>query len=176
MTTSKNIDNLSGIMIKIKSLVVDKFFKKITIIYPVPDHSQIATEILKLLRKSERKCQNMSNFENPNNRFKVFYINYSLNNDLSGDKHEIVKVFEFKNLMYEYLKPNLEYLIDFRSNEFTELNTKISLDLRKKPEIELKLVKKNKNISGFTKLYSNLNIAYNDFLPIKEKNITQKLF
>lgn len=51
--------------------------------------------------------------------------------------------------------------------EFTELNAKISLDLRQKPEIELNLIKYGKSLYGLTQFYSNLNIAYKGFLTIK---------
>jgi hypothetical protein len=46
---------------------------------------------------------------------------------------------------------------------------KISLDLLQKPNIELNLLKTNSNISGITRKYLNLNLAYNHFLPIKQE-------
>ncbi len=107
--------------------------------------------------------------ENTNNKFKVLYVNHSLSNDLSNDGHQVVKVYDFKSLMDNYLKTNLDYLTDVRIIEFTKMNTKISLDLRQKPQIELKLIKKDKNILGFTQFYTQLKCAYNDFLPIKQE-------
>jgi hypothetical protein len=106
---------------------------------------------------------------NQQNPFKVIYANHSLANDLSVDEHEIVKVLDFKNLMNEYLRPNLDYLSEVRIIEFTNQNTKISLDLRKKPDIELNLLKNEISLIGITQLYTNLNNAYKDFLPIKQE-------
>jgi hypothetical protein len=48
---------------------------------------------------------------------------------------------------------------------------KVSLDLRKKPQIELKLTKLHQNLIAFNQLYQNLKPVYEDYIPIrKEKN------
>jgi hypothetical protein len=67
--------------------------------------------------------------------------------------------------------PNLKHLLDVRIIEFSKESIKVSLDLRKKQEIELKLVKANQSIIGLDKLYSNLKPAYEHFLPIRRKNM-----
>jgi hypothetical protein len=72
--------------------------------------------------------------------------------------------------MSDYLLQNLEHLSNVRI-EFSKESIKVSLDLRKKPEIELKLVKANQSIIGLDKLYSNLKPAYKHFLPIKKRKI-----
>jgi hypothetical protein len=63
--------------------------------------------------------------------------------DLSEDGHEIVKILDFKTLLNDFLKTNLEFLSEVRIIEFTNSNTKVSLDLRRKPNIELNLIKNN---------------------------------
>ncbi len=50
-----------------------------------------------------------------------------MTNDLSEDGHEIVKILDFKTLLNDFLKTNLEFLSEVRIIEFT----KVSLDLRR---------------------------------------------
>jgi hypothetical protein len=45
-------------------------------------------------------------FQNP---FKVIYANCPMTNDLSEDGHEIVKILDFKTLLNDFLKINLEF-------------------------------------------------------------------
>ena len=71
--------------------------------------------------------------------------------------------------MNDYLLPNLEHLSNVRIIEFSKESIKVSLDLRKKPQIELKLVKANQSIIGLDKLYSNLKSTYEHFLLIKKE-------
>ncbi len=162
-----------------KSLVIDNLFTKITIIYPIPGHSYLEADMdFALIEKKRRKVNKISlpqeyvqmvesaNLKNP---FQVIYANYPLSKDLSEDNHEIVKILDYKSLLNDYLKPNLEHLTGVRIIEFKNSSTKISLDLRQKPNIELNLLKTNSNISGITQKYFNLNPAYNDFLPIKQE-------
>jgi hypothetical protein len=80
--------------------------------------------------------------------------------------------------MNEYLRPNLEHLTEVRIIEFTNNSVKVSLDLRKEPEIEIQLIKANKSINGLTQLFENLKPAYNDFLAIKKEKLNdiKKLF
>jgi hypothetical protein len=161
------------------SLVVNKVFKKITIIYPIPGHSYLDCDrdfglIEKKRHKTDKVCvpsEYVKLVESANNKipFEVIYANYSLSNDLSIDGHKIVKVLDYKNLMSDYLLSNLEHLSNVRIIEFSKESIKVSLDLRKKPEIELKLVKANQSIIGLDKLYSNLKPAYEHFLPIKKE-------
>ncbi len=80
--------------------------------------------------------------------FEVIYANYSLSNDLSIYGHKVVKVLDYINLMNDYILPNLEHLSNVRIIEFSKESIKVSLDLRKKPQIELKLVKANQSIIG----------------------------
>jgi hypothetical protein len=65
------------------------------------------------------------------------YANYPMTYDLSEDGHEIVKILDFKTLLNDFLKTNLEFLSEVRIIEFT----KVSLDLRRKPDKELNLIK-----------------------------------
>jgi len=99
---------------------------------------------------------------NQQNPFEAIYANRSLTNDLSVDEHEVVKVLDFKSLLNEYFKQNLDYLSEVRIIEFTNQNAKISLDLGKKPDIELNLLKNEMSLIGITQLYANLNHAYKD--------------
>jgi hypothetical protein len=92
-----------------------------------------------------------------------------MTNDLSEDGHEIVKILDFKTLLNDFLKTNLEFLSEVRIIEFTNSNTKVSLDLRRKPDIELNLIKNNSNILDITQKYPNLKPVYNDFIPIKKE-------
>jgi hypothetical protein len=46
--------------------------------------------------------------------FKVIYANYPMNNHLSEDGHEIVKILGFKTLLNDFLKANLEFLSEVR--------------------------------------------------------------
>jgi hypothetical protein len=46
---------------------------------------------------------------------------------------------------------------------------KVSLDLRKKSEIELKLTKLHQNLIGFNELYPNLKPVYEDYIPIRKE-------
>jgi hypothetical protein len=114
------------------SLVVNKVFKKITIFYPVPGHSYLDRDrdfgfIEKKRHKtdkvgvpSEYRCVKL--IESANNKipFEVIYANYSPSNDLSFDGHKIVKVLDYKNLMIDYLLPNLEHLSNVGIIEFSK--------------------------------------------------------
>ncbi len=92
-------------------------------------------------------------------------MNYSLSNDLSFNGHKIV--LDYKNLMNDYLLPNLEHLSNVRIIEFSKEGIKVSLDSRKKPDTALKLVNANQSIIELDKLYSNLKPVYEYFLPIR---------
>jgi hypothetical protein len=103
---------------------VNKVFKKITIIYLISGHSYLDCDrdfglIEKKPHKTDKMCVPLEYaklVENANNKipFEVIYANYSLSNDLSIDGHKIVKVLDYKNLMNEYLLPNLEHISNVR--------------------------------------------------------------
>jgi hypothetical protein len=99
----------------------------------------------------------------------VIYANHSLSNDLSFDGQKIVEVLDNKSIMNDISKPNSDHLSNVRIIEFTKDMVKVSFDLRKKPEIELKLTKSNQNLFEFNQLYQNLKPAYEDYIPIRKE-------
>ncbi len=124
------------------SLVANDLFKKITIIYPIPGHSYLDCDrnfglIEKMRYKTDKvsvpieyvKLVEKANTKSP---FQVIYANHSLSNNLSFDGHKIVEVLDFKSIMNDILKPNLEHLSNVRIIEFTKDMVKISLYSRKK--------------------------------------------
>ncbi len=108
--------------------------------------------------------------ESANNEipFEVIYANHSLSNDLSFDGHKIASFRLYKLNEWLFIT-KFRTLSNVRIIEFSEEGIKVSLDLRKKPDIELKLVKANQSIIGLDKIYSNLKPAYEHFLPIKKE-------
>jgi hypothetical protein len=84
------------------------------------DKVSVPIEHVKLVEKANTKSP-----------FQVIYANHSLSNDLSFDGHKIVQVLDYKSIMNDILKPNLDHLSNVRIIEFTKDIVKVSLDLRK---------------------------------------------
>lgn len=159
-------------------LVKCEIFEEINIIYPIVGHSyndcdrdfglieKLKLKVHKIALPQEWvKLVKTANKKNP---FEVIYVNHPLTDDLKPDSSDICTVFDYKTFFDPFLKPKLNHLKEVRRMKLTKNSVKISLDLSKDQDTDLNLYKSNENIDFFH-MKSNVNLAYNDFLPIKIK-------